>query len=71
MRQEERLIEYLKKKERATVRDIMLDVGINSPTKAVSLAIRSGWDIRKEYKTGRNRFGDQTRYMVYRLVMEE
>lgn len=67
MTQEDRLIEYLLKVKSATVRQIMLDVGIGCPTKAISRAMRSGYDIRKEYKSGTNRYGEKTRYMVYTL----
>lgn len=67
MTQEDRLVNYLLKVGEASVRDIMLEVGIGCPTKAISRLMRSGYDIRKQYKTGVNRYGEKTRYMVYKL----
>lgn len=67
MTQEQLLIAYLQKVHSASVRQIMLEVGIGSPTKVVSLVRRNGYHIRKEYRSGLNRYGKRTRYMVYTL----
>lgn len=67
MTQEEHLVEYLRRVHTASVRQIMLEAGIGSPTKAVSLARRNGYHIHKEYRSGLNRYGKRVRYMVYTL----
>lgn len=67
MTQEQRLVEYLHKVKTASVRDIMLDVGIGSPTKAICNLMRSGYDIRRKWVSGKNRFGEKVRWMEYSL----
>lgn len=65
--QHERILKHLKRKTltRAQAMDIL---GIANVTARISELRQEGHNIVDEWKTQRNRFGDVTKFKVYRLA---
>lgn len=67
MTQEERMLEYMKKHKTITNREAVINLGINSPTKRISNLVKAGTPIRREWITGKNRYGESCRFVQYSL----
>lgn len=65
------IIQYLEQFGSATVRDLVLKLNINSPTKRISELIRLGYPIQKKWVKRTNSKGQVKRYMRYFLVKGE
>ncbi len=65
------IVQYLNEHpEGATVRDLVVKLNINSPTKRISELIRSGVSIEKRWAHRMNSKGEKKRFMRYRLGKE-
>ena len=70
--QRDQIIVFLKKHpDGATVRDMLITLNINSPTKRISELVEMGYPIEKAWKTRVNKNGEKKRYKVYRLRKEQ
>ncbi len=69
--QEQRTLDYLRTGRRLTVKSAMEELGIGCFTKTVSKLRRQGYPIKGEWVTGKNRYGDDCRYMVYSMREEK
>lgn len=67
--QRDKIIAYLREKGSATVRDLTIDLEINSPTKRVSELCKLGFPIEKEWVHRINSRGENKRFIRY--VMRE
>jgi len=67
MTQEERILDYIKAHKTITNREAVINLGINSPTKRISNLIKAGTSIKREWITGKNRYGESCRYVQYSL----
>lgn len=65
MTQEERIMEYINAHGSITIRDAVVELGINCPTKAISNLGKAGIFLKREWVTGKNRFGESCRYKRY------
>ena len=63
--QRDSIIEYLQFHGRATVRDMVIALNINSPTKRISELIRMGYPIKKVWAHKTNSKGENKRFMLY------
>lgn len=70
MIQRNQIVAYLEQHGSATVRDLVVDLNINSPTKRISELVQMGCPIEKEWVHVINRRGEKKRYMRYRLRKE-
>lgn len=67
MTQEQRMLEYMKTHKTITNREAVINLGIGSPTKAISNLTRAGEPIKREWVTGKNRYGESCRFVQYSL----
>ena len=67
MTQEERLLRHLKTFGSITNREAVVELGIGSPTKVLSVLKSAGVELHKETVTGKNRYGEITHYTRYSL----
>ena len=67
MTQEQRMLEYMKTHKTITNREAVVNLGIGSPTKTISNLARTGVTIRREWITGKNRYGESCRFVQYSL----
>lgn len=68
----QRLLEYLKEQGPSSCKEIRNRVSIEHPSTIVS-RIRSVYGpdcIKGQWREGRNRFGEKTRFMMYSLTTE-
>lgn len=65
LNQRDSIIHYLNTVGYATVRDLVVGLNINSPTKRISELIRLGYPIKKSWTTKTNKYGETKRYIVY------
>ena len=56
---------YLQEHGSATVRDLVLDLNINSPTKRISELVKMGFPIEKKWEHRLNSYGENVHYMRY------
>lgn len=70
MTQEERIMEYINSHGSITIREAFVDLGINCPTKAISNLGKAGIYLNREWVTGKNRFGEVSRYKRYSLCQK-
>ena len=68
MTQKERIIKYLQDFGSITPLEAMRDLGIMRLAARISELVRAGWNIIRETKSSKNRYGQTTRYARYRLV---
>ena len=68
--QRNQIVAYLEQHDTATVRDLVVDLNINSPTKRISELVHMGVPIEKDWVHVINRRGEKKRYMRYRLRKE-
>ena len=68
MKQQERIIQYLREHGEITSRDAMYELGIVSLQTNLAKLRKKGYVFDKSFETGRNRYGDNVSYCVYRLV---
>lgn len=66
MTQHERILEYMNRYGSISPMEAFSYLGVTKLATNISELIRDGMDIRKEWETGTNRFGDKVRYMRYR-----
>ena len=69
-KQEQEIIDYLRKRGSATIRDLFIDLNINSPWKRISDLYKRGL-IRKEWCKSTNRDGVTVRFIRYYLCEVE
>lgn len=60
-----RMVQYAKIHGSITVSEAQRELGINSPTRRICDLQKKGYDIRKVWEKGFNRFGEPTRYVRY------
>lgn len=69
--QRDSILQYLEQHpEGITVRDMVVKLNINSPTKRISELVSMGFPIEKSWAYRRNSIGEKKRYMRYRLRKE-
>ena len=68
--QEVLVLKYLEEFGSATVRDLVLVLNINSPTKRISNLVKMGYPIEKEWAQRINSNGQTKRYIKYSLAKE-
>lgn len=69
--QRDKIIDFLRKHpEGTTVREILITLNINSPTKRISELVKMGYPIKSAWKTKVNSNGEKKRYKVYWLRKE-
>ena len=61
------ILQYLEEYGSATVRDLVVKLNINSPTKRISELVKLGYPIEKIWVKRTNSKGQTKRYMRYRL----
>ena len=71
MKQSEQIIDYLCSNRYATVRDLVVKLNINSPTKRVSELIKAGYPIKKSWVRRTNKNGQTKRFIMYHWMGEE
>ena len=64
------ILQYLEQYGSATVRDLVVKLNINSPTKRISELIKMGYPIEKAWVKRTNSKGQTKRYKRYRLKKE-
>lgn len=64
------ILQYLEEYDSATVRDLVLKLNINSPTKRISELVKLGYPIEKIWVKRINSKGQTKRYMRYRMRKE-
>ena len=64
------ILQYLEEYGSATVRDLVLKLNINSPTKRISELVKLGYPIEKNWVMRINSKGQTKRYMRYSLRKE-
>ena len=70
MTQEERIMEYINAHGSITNREAVIELGINCPTKAISNLGKQGIYLKREWISGKNRWGEPTRYKRYSLCQK-
>ena len=70
MTQKDKIIEYLSTKGFATVRDLVIKLNINSPTKRISELMYAGYPISKSWETRTNKDGETKRFIMYHWMGE-
>ena len=70
VKQRDQIVRYLETHDGATVRDLVVDMNINSPTKRISELVAMGLPITKEWVHRVNSRGETKRFIVYRLRKE-
>lgn len=65
------IMQYLEEYGSATVRDLVLKLNVNSPTKRISELVKLGYPIEKKWVKRTNSKGQTKRYMRYFLVKGE
>ena len=68
--QKERIIKYMKDFGSITHRDSFMDLGMVSFTARMSELRRDGYEFVQVEETGKNRYGEKTRYTRYFLAKE-
>ena len=71
MVQRDQILEYLNTHEGASVRDLMVKLNINSPTKRISELVAMGYPIRKYWVKNTNRHGETKRFIRYQIRKEQ
>ena len=64
------ILQYLEEYESATVRDLVVKLNVNSPTKRISELVKLGYPIKKVWVKRTNSKGQTKRYMRYYLMKE-
>jgi len=67
----ERIIRHLKDYGSITSREAMFEYGIMRLASRINDLKRKGYVISSEVQKGKNRYGETTRYAVYRLKQSE
>lgn len=70
VKQRDQIVRYLETHDGATVRDLVVDMNINSPTKRISELVAMGCPIEKSWQHRINSRGETKRFIVYRLRKE-
>jgi len=63
-----RILDYMRKHHGITNRDALLDLGIARLSARIQELRESGYNISTVMVDGTNRFGERTRYGLYKLV---
>lgn len=71
MKQREQIVDYLSINGYATVRDLVVKLNINSPTKRISELIRAGYPIEKSWVHRTNKKGENKRFIMYHWMGEK
>lgn len=71
MTQCERIVRHLNDYGSLTSLEAVNEYGILRLASRVNDLKRRGVSIKTEYKTGKNRYGETTRYAVYKLIQED
>lgn len=70
MTHEQRVMNYIAENGSITIREAVVNLGINCPTKVISNLGKAGVNFNREWVTGKNRYGEETRYKRYTLGVE-
>jgi len=68
MTQADRVLEYIGNNGSITAREAMLALGIVQLPRRVFELRKRGYPVTREWRTGKNRYGGQMRYGVYRIA---
>ena len=68
MTQQQRIVQYMRRYGSITPMEAFLDLGITKLATRIGEISRGGKPISKQMETSVNRYGEQVRYMRYRLA---
>ena len=66
--QKQRIINYIRQFGSITSRDAYMDLGITQLGARIDGLERDGYAFKKEWETGKNRFGEEIQYKRYYLA---
>lgn len=70
MTQEQRVLAYMREHKGITQLDATYDLGITRLSGRIFQLRGKGYVIDTEFRKGKNRYGEETRYGCYRLISE-